>query len=191
MSASIPETMLLSDLLKPTGFDCPEELLDKTFAEATAGGDVEVESNKAASINVSTYTKPVAVIPTSGKDAMAKATITLTNIPVAKEEIDLDASENTTYTPSSGKVYKKVVVNVPTATALFAWKLESIVVYTKTSTPTTSTKVLVPSVVFGETAASTVTAITESAIDAVADEFASITIGEDIYTRYTSGDIAL
>ena len=38
MSASIPETMLLSDLLKPTGFDCPEELLDKTFAEATAGG---------------------------------------------------------------------------------------------------------------------------------------------------------
>ena len=112
MSASIPETMLLSDLLKPTGFDCPEELLDKTFAEATAGGDVEVESNKAA---------------------------------------------------------------------LFAWKLESAVVYTKTGTPTTSTKALVPSA----------TAITESAIAAVADEFASITIGEDTYTRYTSGDIAL
>lgn len=185
MSASIPETMLLSDLLKTTGYDCPEELLDKTFAEATAGGDIEVESNKAASINVSTYTKPVAVTPTSGKDAMVKATITLTNIPVAKEEIDLDASENTTYTPSSGKVYKKVVVNVPTVTALFAWKLESAereaVVYTKTGTPTTSTKALVPSA----------TAITESAIDAVADEFASITIGEDTYTRYTSGDIAL
>ena len=191
MSASIPETMLLSDLLKPTGFDCPADLEGKTFAEATAGGDVEVESNKAASINVSTYTKPIAVTPTSGKDAMAKATITLTNIPVAKEEIDLDASENTTYTPSSGKVYKKVVVNVPTVTALCAWKLKSIVVYTKTGTPTTSTKVLVPSVVFGETADSTVTVINESAIDAVADEFASITIGEDTYTRYTSGDIAL
>lgn len=189
MSASIPETMLLSDLLKPTGFDCPEELLDKTFAEATAGGDIEVESNKAASINVSTYTKPVAVTPTSGKDAMAKATITLTNIPVAKEEIDLDASENTTYTPSSGKVYKKVVVNVPTVTALFAWKVESaqvdIVVYTKTGTPTTSTKVLY------SPGGSPGTAIAESAVDAVADEFASITIGKDTYTRYTSGDITL
>ncbi len=40
MSASIPETMLLSDLLKPTGFDCPEDFVGKTFAEATAGGDV-------------------------------------------------------------------------------------------------------------------------------------------------------
>lgn len=185
MSASIPETMLLSDLLKPTGFDCPEELLDKTFAEAIAGGDVEVESNKAASINVATYTKPVAVTPTSGKGAMAKATITLTNIPVAKEEIDLDASENTTYTPSPGKVYKKVVVNVPTVTALCAWKVESAVVYTKTGTPTTSTKALYsPGGLPG-------TAIAESAIDAVADEFASITIGEDTYTRYTSGDIVL
>ena len=35
MSARIPDTMLLSDLLKPTGYDCPEELQGKTFAEAT------------------------------------------------------------------------------------------------------------------------------------------------------------
>ena len=38
MSAQIPETKTLKDLLKPTGFDCPEELQDKTFAEATCGG---------------------------------------------------------------------------------------------------------------------------------------------------------
>ena len=38
MSAQIPSTMLLSDLLKSTGYDCPEELQDKTFAEATSGG---------------------------------------------------------------------------------------------------------------------------------------------------------
>lgn len=37
MSAQIPETKTLKDLLKPTGFDCPEELQDKTFAEATRG----------------------------------------------------------------------------------------------------------------------------------------------------------
>lgn len=38
MSASIPETMLLSDLLKPTGFDCPADLEGVTFNEATSGG---------------------------------------------------------------------------------------------------------------------------------------------------------
>ena len=38
MSAQIPESKTLKDLLKPTGFDCPEELQDKTFAEATSGG---------------------------------------------------------------------------------------------------------------------------------------------------------
>ena len=38
MSAQIPETKTLKDLLKPTGFDCPEELQDKTFTEATSGG---------------------------------------------------------------------------------------------------------------------------------------------------------
>lgn len=38
MSAIIPKTKTLSDLLKPTGFDCPETLRGKTFEEATSGG---------------------------------------------------------------------------------------------------------------------------------------------------------
>lgn len=42
---------------------------------------VTVEDNKAATINVSTYTQPVEITPTSGNDAMAKATVTLSNIP--------------------------------------------------------------------------------------------------------------
>ena len=37
MSANIPEHMLLSDLLKATGYDCPSNLQGKTFKEATAG----------------------------------------------------------------------------------------------------------------------------------------------------------
>lgn len=36
MSATIPETMLLSDLLKATGYDCPEELKESTFDAATS-----------------------------------------------------------------------------------------------------------------------------------------------------------
>lgn len=108
MSAQIPETMLLSDLLKATGYDCPQGMENKTFAEATSGGG------------------------------------------------------------GSG-------------ITLFAWKLGAIAVYTKTGTPTTSTKALV----------TTPTVIIESAIAAVADEFASITVGENTYTRCTSGDIVL
>lgn len=38
MSAQIPETMLLSDLLKATGFDCPQGMENKTFEQATSGG---------------------------------------------------------------------------------------------------------------------------------------------------------
>ena len=41
----------------------------------------KLDNNKAATINVSTYTEPVVVTPTSGKDGMKKATITLSNIP--------------------------------------------------------------------------------------------------------------
>lgn len=41
----------------------------------------DLENNKAATINVSTYTEPVVINPTSGKDGMKKATITLSNIP--------------------------------------------------------------------------------------------------------------
>ena len=38
MSATIPSNKQLDDLLKPTGFDCPETLKGKTFSEATSGG---------------------------------------------------------------------------------------------------------------------------------------------------------
>lgn len=115
MSANIPETKLVSELLKPTGFNCPEDLTGKTFAEATSGGggDVELEDNKSAAINVTAYTSPVVVNPTEGKDAMKKVTVTLTNIPV------------------------------PGAT-LRAWKHDTDVVYTVTATPTTSSKAYVP-----------------------------------------------
>lgn len=38
MSATIPSNRQLNDLLKPTWFDCPENLKGKTFSEATSGG---------------------------------------------------------------------------------------------------------------------------------------------------------
>lgn len=84
MSANIPEHMLLSDLLKATGYNCPANLRGKTFAEATAGGSPsELDDNKAVTIDASTYTQPVEVTPTEGKEGMKKCTVTLENIPQA------------------------------------------------------------------------------------------------------------
>lgn len=51
------------------------------------GSDVDLEDNKAATINVSTYTVPVEIIPTAGKDGMKKATVTLSNIPTSEKTL--------------------------------------------------------------------------------------------------------
>ena len=45
------------------------------------GTSADIESNKDVTINVSTYSAPVEVTPSEGKDAMAKTTVTLNNIP--------------------------------------------------------------------------------------------------------------
>ena len=76
MSAQIPETKTLKDLLKPTGFDCPEELQDKTFTEATSGGgNISLEANKEVSITANGI---IEITPTSGKDGMKKVTANVT-----------------------------------------------------------------------------------------------------------------
>ena len=150
MSAQIPETMLLSDLLKPTGYDCPAEFLGKTFAEATTGGDAKISTNTEKTIDVSAYTEPVVVEPAEGYDATKKVTVTLDNIPSA-------------------------------SVTLTAWKAGTAVIYTKTATPTTSDKALVPAA----------TGLSEAVIAVVADELASITIGETVYSRYSDGDQVL
>lgn len=78
MSATIPETMLLSDLLKATGYDCPVLMQGKTFAECTAGDQPSVlEDNKEVSI---TENGTIEITPSEGKDAMKKVTANV-NVP--------------------------------------------------------------------------------------------------------------
>lgn len=111
MSANIPETKLVSELLKPTGFNCPADLEGKTFTEATeggGGGGADIEDNKSASINVSAYTVPVVINPSEGKDAMKKATVTLTNIPSSADietnkAVTITENGTVEITPTSGK----------------------------------------------------------------------------------------
>lgn len=187
MSAQIPDSMLLSDLLKSTGYDCPEELQGRTFAEATAGGDVQ--TNKASTIDVSAYTEPVVIKPDTDYESMKKNTVTLSNIPQVKTEIALEATENTTYTPEEGKVYNSVVVNVPVgATKLYAWVRgtgsSAYCVYTTTAQPTTEDKCTY--------AGGTPVSLVSAQITAVAEDFSTITaIGGSICPRNSTYDIDL
>ena len=85
---------------------------EKEDAYANIIGQAEsadLENNKAATINVSTYTEPVEITPTSGKDGMKKATVTLSNIPSPSGSGTLYAwytgsefAYTTTATPSVG-----------------------------------------------------------------------------------------
>lgn len=78
MSARIPDTALLSDLLKPTGYDCPERLQGKTFDESTTGeGNISIEANKEVTISENGVT---VINPSAGKDAMEKVTVNV-NVP--------------------------------------------------------------------------------------------------------------
>ena len=97
--------------------DCDYDVKKVTFNTVTVAG-ADLESNKAQTINVSTYESPVEVTPTSGKDGMKKATITLSNIPAieSSKAVSIDAS---TYTepieiePTEGKDgMAKVVVTL-------------------------------------------------------------------------------
>ena len=38
MSATISDKVMMKEILKPTGYDCPEGMLGKTFSEVTGGG---------------------------------------------------------------------------------------------------------------------------------------------------------
>lgn len=117
------------------------------YWEGVDPSENEIEKNKAVTIDVSAYTEPVAVTPTSPNDAMKKVTVTLSN----------------------------------TKVKLFAWKNDTAVIYTKTAEPTTSDKALVGAS----------TGLSESAITAVGDEFASITVSATEYARYETGDVAI
>lgn len=70
-------------------------------SQEIAGGDSDIEENKAATIDVSAYTEPVEIVPTEGKDGMAKCTVTLSNIPAggsASAYAWKDGSDNIIYT---------------------------------------------------------------------------------------------
>ena len=59
----------------------PNDEAMKNNGGVPSGGSSNLEDNKEATINVSTYTDPVEVTPTQGKDGMKKVTVSLSNMP--------------------------------------------------------------------------------------------------------------
>ena len=86
MGAQLQDSVPMKEILKPTGFDIPASVANKTWGEATSGSDVKVETNK--TVTISTLGENV-ITPTSGKDAMAKVTATVSPVLYAfKSEAD-------------------------------------------------------------------------------------------------------
>ena len=88
--------------------DCDYDVKEVAIKAGEIPSGADLENNKTATIDVSTYTEPVEVTPTSGKDGMKKATVTLSNIPAieATKEVTVDVSTYTEpieITPTEGK----------------------------------------------------------------------------------------
>ena len=93
-----------------------------------SGGSADLDENKEVTIDVSTYTEPVAVTPTEGKDGMEKATVTLSNIPQLEENkaatIDVSTyTEPVEVTPTEGKdgMEKAIVTLTNIPNKLHCW----------------------------------------------------------------------
>ena len=120
MSAKIPDTMLMSDLLKAIGYDCPSTLAGKTFKQATAGAGIDIEKNKTVTINVGSYTEPVKIEPSDTYEAMEDVTVSLSGIPTptATKLFAFGTAEKVVYTTAIPSEAGTVDVYVPAVTGL-------------------------------------------------------------------------
>ena len=186
MSATIPNGMLLSDLLKATGYNCPTTLQGKTFAQATAGAGIDIEANKAVSIDISGYTQPVEIKPSDTYEAMEKVTLTLTGSSAdleANHAVSINAGTYTLpveVTPAEGKDgMEKVTVTVTgIIKGLVAFgSAEKAVYLTAVPAEDGAVKAYVPS------------ATGLSKVDATYATATGVTISDVAYARYSAGDI--
>jgi hypothetical protein len=115
MSAKIPVNMEIKDLLKATGYDCPEDLQNKTFNEATSGSGggsavnlVEYEANAVELVNAKNSGTPI--LPPEGIDGFSQ--INADSLSLQERTI----TSNGTYeagTSSAPYLFKKITVSVP------------------------------------------------------------------------------
>ena len=116
MSAIISDVVQMKEILKATGFDCPEELQDKTFAEATSGGGGS--GGGGATITKKLNAKEIrtsvesgqAITPPEGYDGFSEITFTpgfLSEQVVTRNQTMEFGTDEAPYFP------KKLTVSVP------------------------------------------------------------------------------
>ena len=109
MRARIPDNMLLSDLLKATGYDCPQRLQGKTFNESIAGGG-DLRYFDGCNSGISSAPKCFFVIgkhQTTGKTSVMVLAPGATSYCVPQEVIEV-----TSTTLKVGGVYNKIFPEV-------------------------------------------------------------------------------
>lgn len=116
MSANIPSGMLMSDLLKATGYNCPSNLAGKTFAQATSGAGIDIEANKTVTVDASTYTQAVEIKPSDTYEAMEKVTLNVTGI--VKGLVAFGTAEGAVYLTALPSADGAVKAYVPSATGI-------------------------------------------------------------------------
>lgn len=135
MSAKIPVNMEIKDLLKATGYDCPEDLQGKTFNEATSGsgggsgGSANLTTKELSAIDIrNAVENGQAITPPEGYDGFSE--ITFTNYLLTSQTFTTNQTK--TYgTPSSPFFPKELNVNVPSDYTI------DFVTVSKTSDPVT------------------------------------------------------
>lgn len=173
------------------------KLADTVFADCNfdpkgivASGSVpsiaDLDNNKTATINVSTYTDPVEVTPTQGKDGMKKATITLSHIPQIEankaQSIDVstytEAVEIEPTSPNDAMAKATITLSNIPALKLYAFgDAEGVVYLAEIPAEDGSCTAYVPSATGLE------------ATQATYAEATGVTVSTDSFARYTDGDL--
>ena len=115
MSATISDKVMMKEVLKVTGFDCPQGMENKTFKQATSGGG---SSGGGATITKKLNAKEIrtsveseqAITPPEGYDGFSEITFTpdlFSVVLVTKNQTMEFGTDDTPYFP------KKLTVSVP------------------------------------------------------------------------------
>ena len=112
MSAIISDKVMMKEILKTTGFDCPQGMENLTFEQATSGGGGGANTAKelnAQAIRASVESRQ-AITPPDGVDGFSE--ITFPSYLLTEEEITTNGTKEFG-TDSAPYFPKKVTVNIP------------------------------------------------------------------------------
>ena len=115
MSATISDKVMMKEVLKATGFDCPQGMENKTFKQATSGGGssgggTTITKNLSAKEIRTSVESEQAITPPEGYDGFSEITFTpglLSEQIVTKNQTLEFGTDNAPYFP------KKLTVSVP------------------------------------------------------------------------------